>query len=126
MNFSVRGVQLELLKWFGKKFVNGAQRSKISLSFPDAFLGFGESGNLSEKKILQLIDNLGPGISELMTHPGHDSPFLRKRLSGYKNFSWESELQALVSPAVRDRIRAKSIQLCGFSKAARVRANSRS
>jgi predicted glycoside hydrolase/deacetylase ChbG (UPF0249 family) len=126
MNFSIRGVQLEILKRFGKKFASRAQCSKIVLSFPDAFLGFEESGNLSEKKILKLIDKVRPGVTELMTHPGHESPFLRTRLSGYKNFSWGSELQALVSPAVHDRIKGRSIQLCGFSKATRVRANSRS
>ena len=117
MNLSIRGVQLEILKRFGKKFASRAQCSKIVLSFPDAFLGFEESGTLSEEKILELIDRVKPGITELMTHPGRESPFLRTRLSGYKNFSWESELRALVSPAVINKIKQRNIQLCGFSKA---------
>ena len=123
MNFSIRGLQLEILKWFGKKFVNRAQRSKINPSFPDTFLGFEESGNLSEQQILDLIEGLKPGVTELMTHPGHESPFLRARLNGYRNFSWESELQTLVSPAIRDRIEARNIQLCSFSEAGRLRSN---
>jgi predicted glycoside hydrolase/deacetylase ChbG (UPF0249 family) len=126
MNFSIRGVQLEILKRFGKKFASRAQCSKIVLSFPDAFLGFEESGNLSEKKILKLIDKVRPGVTELMTHPGHESPFLRTRLSGYKNFSWGSELQALVSPAVRHRIDARNVQLCSFSEAVTLQSTWRS
>jgi predicted glycoside hydrolase/deacetylase ChbG (UPF0249 family) len=122
MTFSIRGVQMEILRRFGKKLANRAQCSNIALSFPDVFLGFEEGGTLSEEKLLKLIDQVKPGITELMTHPGRESSFLRTRLRGYKNFSWESELRALISPAVINRIKERNIRLCGFSEAIRLQS----
>jgi len=122
ISFSIRGGQMRLLRRFGKKLANRVDSSNISLNFPDAFLGFEEGGALTEEKLLKLIDQVKPGITELMTHPGHESSFLRTRLRGYKHFSWESELQALVSPAVIQKIKERQIQLCGFSQAMRLRS----
>jgi predicted glycoside hydrolase/deacetylase ChbG (UPF0249 family) len=65
-----------------------------------------------DKDIERLIANLPAGTTELMVHPGYDSPELGE-IDGYRA-PRERELRALTSPALRDRIEALGVELTRF------------
>jgi predicted glycoside hydrolase/deacetylase ChbG (UPF0249 family) len=63
-----------------------------------------------------LLTVLPPGTTELMVHPGYDSPELAA-IDGYRA-PRERELRALTSPELRDRIRQLGVQLTQFDATA--------
>jgi hypothetical protein len=65
--------------------------------------GFVESGQLDEVRILEIIGRLGPGVHELICHPGDASDSSHDRLQ---------ELRALTSAKVRAALASKAIALC--------------
>jgi chitin disaccharide deacetylase len=60
----------------------------------------------------RLLDALPPGATELMVHPGYDSPELAA-MDGYRA-PRERELRALTSPALRERLSERGIALAHF------------
>ena len=70
-------------------------------------LGFGEAG------LRAALERLPPGLTELMTHPGHPDDELA-RLSVFAE-GRDRELEALTSPAVREVVRRRRIRLTSFS-----------
>ncbi len=72
----------------------------------DGVFGLYQTGEITEKWVLHLIDSLSgrPGIFELYTHP-EDSP----NSPGYH------DLNALISPYVKERIREKGINLISYN-----------
>ena len=62
--------------------------------------------------IAALLDALPEGTTELMVHPGYDSPELAA-IDSYRE-PRERELRALTSPALRDRILERGIELTSF------------
>jgi predicted glycoside hydrolase/deacetylase ChbG (UPF0249 family) len=85
------------------------------VQYPDHFLAsfFGPGATL--KNLLYLINNLEPGVSELMCHPGH---FDKKLLdeSGYVR-EREEELTILTHPKVRKAIEQSDILLATYRDA---------
>ncbi len=69
-------------------------------------------GNTTVDRLLDILDSLGPGTTELMCHPGladqlHiDSAYTTER---------EAELSALIAPEVRKAIADNEIQLVNFT-----------
>lgn len=82
------------------------------LRHPDHFVGtfFGREA-LTLNHLLNLLDTLPDGVSELMCHPGYDDPALAA--SSYRE-EREIELALLTHPAVRARVRALGIELTTF------------
>jgi hopanoid biosynthesis associated protein HpnK len=76
------------------------------------FRGIGLGTGFEEQKLLAALDALPPGLTELMTHPGHPDAELA-RLTVFSE-GRDRELAALTAPAVRDRIRCQRIRLTGF------------
>ena len=70
-------------------------------------MGFGEAG------LLRALGSLPPGLTELMTHPGHPDEEL-VRLTVFAE-GRDRELGALTSPAVRDAIRRRRVRLTSFA-----------
>lgn len=105
------------LKILGKRMRKNLGANKFTAPMcTDQFAGFHVSGCLTESDLMKIIDNLGEGTTEIMTHPGFNSRFLRTNLSwGYRHFRWEQELEALTSPMVRGMIRAQGIAITSFS-----------
>lgn len=77
-------------------------------------VGFGEAG------LLATLDALPPGLTELMTHPGHPDEELA-RLTIFAE-GRERELDALTSTAARDVIRRRRIRLTSFAWLSEARA----
>ena len=65
--------------------------------------GYVESGRLDEVRVLEIIGRLGPGLHELICHPGEErTPF----------YDHAGELTALTSAKVRRAIGQRGISLC--------------
>jgi predicted glycoside hydrolase/deacetylase ChbG (UPF0249 family) len=82
-------------------------------SVTEHFAGFALTGHLDEARLLDLLDRLPEGTTELMCHPG----FLREDLRSSRTRLLESreiELRALTSPAVAQRVRARGIVLTNY------------
>lgn len=71
-----------------------------------------QGGRDVERNLLRAFDNLAPGTTELMVHPGHSDA----ELASMDNYTWqrENELAALTSPAVRERLARGDIELVHF------------
>lgn len=65
-----------------------------------------------EARLLALIDDLSPGVTELMLHPGWDDDVLGAE-DPYRQ-ERERELAALRSPRVRERLARGDVTLLGF------------
>lgn len=76
----------------------------------DRMAGLFESGSLNEAALLRIVDLLGEGITELVCHPGHADALCREHYAHW-NYHWDTELAALTSPKVRERLRLHSVVL---------------
>ncbi len=89
------------------------RRNASPICYPDHFIGISlQGGRDVERNLLRAFDNLAPGTTELMVHPGHSDA----ELASMDTYTWqrENELAALVSPAVRDRLARGDIELVHF------------
>lgn len=103
------------------------QRTRFSISpshkFPDHFVGFFRSGYINEDYLKGIMGRLKPGVTELNVHPATENELLNDK---YGNFwkehyrwecgNWKQELDALLSPAVKDLIRSSGVFLIRYSE----------
>lgn len=76
--------------------------------------GFAESGNLGRMRLLEVLGRMGPGVHELICHPG-ETPTETLTLSGQRRvFERRLELETLCDPQVRVWLRQRQIDLCRF------------
>jgi len=79
---------------------------------PDHMVGLHQSGHVTESYLLQMLPNLGPGVTEIYGHPARvDAEVRRWRPTDYES---EAELAALTSPRVRELIRTREIELTSY------------
>jgi chitin disaccharide deacetylase len=80
----------------------------------DRLLGLAWTGEMSEARMLRLIDLLPPGVSELYLHPAasRTAPLIL----AMPNYWQIEELAALLSPAVRQKIDAGGISLVAYGE----------
>ncbi|MEA3247112.1 MAG: ChbG/HpnK family deacetylase [Gemmatimonadota bacterium] len=82
---------------------------------PDHFIGVSmQGGERFPGQLAAVLDRLPAGSVEMMVHPGRVDDALRS-VDGY-TWQRERELAALLSPAVRDRLRAGDIALTHFGE----------
>ena len=82
------------------------------LKSPEHFLGFLDSGGITEKNLLQMIGSLRDCTTELVCHPGFLGPEIVDRYRFHLNC--EAELYALTSGAVKKRIKDDGIELLSY------------
>jgi hopanoid biosynthesis associated protein HpnK len=81
----------------------------------DHVFGLYDSGEMTEDRLLRLLDHLPSGVSEIYSHPatrrweGPDSP-----PAGYQP---EEELRALISPAVKAKMAENSLKPLSYRRA---------
>jgi len=75
--------------------------------------GVFESGRLTERRLLRLIERLEPGDHELVCHPGLEPGTVREDPEW--KYDWEDELEALTSPRVRELIQRREIRLSSYA-----------
>jgi chitin disaccharide deacetylase len=81
------------------------------------FAGFALMGSRTlDRDLSRMLHRLPAGATELMVHPGYDSPELAA-LDPYRT-PREREVRALTSPVLRDRIRELGIDLARFGATA--------
>jgi predicted glycoside hydrolase/deacetylase ChbG (UPF0249 family) len=83
---------------------------KAGLRFPDHFNGIAVPSLLSKESMLKFIQQLPPGTTELMCHPGYPS-------SGnlFSNSDREKELLILTDKDIMSEIKMNNIELISFS-----------
>jgi len=89
----------------------GAQRTRA----PDHFIGVSMQGAAGfAQRFLTAVDSLPDGTTEIMVHPGR----VDDALQAGDSYTWqrERELAALVSPAIRERLRRGDPALVGFAQ----------
>lgn len=89
-----------------KKFRKG------ELAMPQNFFGMLAGGNMREEFLLNIIDTLPDGISEIMMHPGTNNEELNNSYSW--NYHGQEELAAVTSDNLRRRLTDKKITLLSF------------
>jgi hopanoid biosynthesis associated protein HpnK len=76
--------------------------------------GIFDSGVLSEERLLAIVDRVPEGVTELVCHPGMgDAESMA--MYGHWGYSWQMELEALTSAAVKARLQARQIQLINYA-----------
>lgn len=83
-----------------------AQRAGVATN--DYAFGVNEAGALTEERVLQILDALPNGVTEIFFHPATAAFDGADR--GTESFQWSAELAALTSPRVRDAIARRGIQ----------------
>lgn len=87
---------------------------KNGLAVPGHFFGMLAGGNLQEKYLYNIINQMPEGVSEIMMHPAVDSKVLQNI---YKwHYNWENELKALTSNNIAKLIESKKIRLVSFGE----------
>jgi len=81
---------------------------------PDAFVADFYDEGATQEALLNIIDNLRDGTSEIMCHPGYvDEAFVNESVY---NRQRERELKILTNPSTRTAIQAKGIGLITFAE----------
>lgn len=83
------------------------------LTCPDAFLGLAHTGFWDTNGLSALLALVSNGITELMCHPGYDSPETDS-LGGALTRQREAEVLALISPETRGIVGRSGIRLINF------------
>ena len=96
------------------------RRRRRSLSVgrsPDVTPALGFSGHLTIDRILRGLDHIPSGlVSELVTHPGVQSPGLE---ASYRwGFDWDRETAALTNPSLRASLEDAGFRLTTFAELA--------
>ena len=86
---------------------------RYDLHSPDNFLGLASTGRLDPTALRLLIDTLPPGQTEIMLHPGICDVDLTRTGTRLER-ERESELHALLDPAVRRALSAQGVQLITY------------
>ena len=90
-----------------------AAMAAAALSAPDRVIGdVAAEPYWTVRRLLQCLDELAEGVTELCCHPGYfDEALLVSRYNKQR----EAELQALTDPAVRQRVRERGITLLTYA-----------
>ncbi len=105
--------RMSISRYFARKNETALENS--NLYHADHLLGFLDSGMLTEKRLIEMLNSLREGVTELVCHPGFLSPEIVDKFRWHINC--EDELFALTSPAVRRAIEANHIKLVTFEEA---------
>jgi chitin disaccharide deacetylase len=84
-----------------------ARALRAGVACNDYAFGVTEAGALTEQRVLQLLDRLPDGVTEIFFHPATRAFGGADR--GTERFDWEGELAALRSPLVRNAIARSGI-----------------
>ncbi|MBE6075201.1 MAG: ChbG/HpnK family deacetylase [Selenomonas ruminantium] len=85
---------------------------KRGLATPDHFAGIVAGEAVSEAYLREIIQQLQPGTTEVMMHPGTENAVLVPDCGWEHDF--EAELAAIVSPAVRELAAAGAVEITDF------------
>lgn len=81
---------------------------RAGLKTNDYALGMNDAGAMSERRVLEIIDRLPDGVTEIFFHPATGA--FADADEGTERYQWREELGALTSPAVRAAIDDRGIE----------------
>lgn len=84
------------------------------ISHNEHFFGLATTGRMDLNQVLNILDKLPEGISEMMFHPA--TARWQGMEAGARGFQFGAELQALLDPAVRACIDARNIILTSYKQ----------
>ena len=86
---------------------------KRGFATPEHFAGIVAGGSISELFMLDLIENMRDGTTEIMLHPGTDNDILQ----GFCHWEhdYEAELAAVTSPKVLALLAEKNVSVINFA-----------
>lgn len=93
----------------------GARVLEAGLRHPDAFFGLLESGRVTERFLLGLLERLAPGVTEVGAHPAMGVP--PEVAAWAPGYQYAEELRALTSPVVAERVRERGVRLASYRDA---------
>ncbi len=76
--------------------------------------GYGECGNLGRMHIMEILGRLGPGIHELICHPGTTAQDSLTLAGGRRMYERRLEMETLCDPKIRDALARRGVTLCRF------------
>ncbi|MBV8583716.1 MAG: hopanoid biosynthesis-associated protein HpnK [Candidatus Eremiobacteraeota bacterium] len=80
----------------------------------DYVYGVNDVGNMTEDRVLHMLETLPDGVTEIFFHPA-TGPFAGAD-AGTERFQWAAELDALTSPAVRDTLARRDIESITYAE----------
>lgn len=80
---------------------------------PDHYQGFRGAGRIDTDSLLERIESINTGVTELTLHPAAGEEPPREDFAGW-GYRWDAELAALVAPAVRARLQERDVHLIHF------------
>lgn len=88
-----------------------ARQAKLLVT--EHFYGMLAGGSMEEQLLLNIINSLPNGTTEIMVHPGLDDTMLA--LAFPWGYNWQKELAAVTSPRVLDGLQQREIDLVSFA-----------
>lgn len=85
---------------------------KNKLAMPEHFFGMLAGGNMREEYLLNIVESLPDGVSEIMMHPGSNNQIVNTIYNW--NLHGQEELAAVTSNNLRNLLAAKKIKLISF------------
>jgi len=88
------------------------QLDRLGISYAGEVKGVLNSGRMTEEYLLNILDGLQEGMTEIYFHPGclPDTEITR-RMPDYRH---EEELAAIIGPRVRQKLSELGIELCNY------------
>jgi predicted glycoside hydrolase/deacetylase ChbG (UPF0249 family) len=81
------------------------QDAKFEMGFYGrSFKHWNDPNNVTYEKLITVLENLSPGVHEIMCHPGYVDDELKATKTTYL-YQREQEVKALTSPRVREYIK---------------------
>jgi chitin disaccharide deacetylase len=105
-----KGVPLALLGAFGYL----SRRRMGAIRHGAQSWGFAESGGLSGMSLLEILGRMGPGVHELICHPGLQPQESLTLSGGRRVFERRMELEMLCDPQTREWLAQRGVELCRF------------
>ena len=103
----------KLLALSALSYVHERAVARAGVFCPDHFAGLAESGRLTEKNLVRILQHLGPGVTEIMVHPGYPE-HLSDAWPQSHRYKRHGELTALTSPRVKNLINTVGIKLMSY------------
>lgn len=94
----------------------GREAKRRGFRTPDHFAGIVAGEAVNEIYFRTIIEQMKPGVTEVMMHPGTDTAVLKKACRWEHDF--EAERNAIVSPAICALLREKQVEAISFREIA--------
>jgi hopanoid biosynthesis associated protein HpnK len=94
--------------------IGEARLKRLNVRTPDFFFGVARTGFWTKEWLIDLIERLPEGSSELMCHPGYDDDELSHVKTRLRQ-SRVNELRLLADPDVMAKLKERDVRLINFS-----------